>query len=139
MSRQIQIPKREHGYATHRSIILKSDEDLASFLKVISEQTSWNRRETFVRALESESVDFTSESIALFFFSESSGSIKIGAPKAKVKDDTLDIQVSRTPPAPGMFGTTDMAFYGFAFVVKKSKVKKVTFQVGPKDPIHLTL
>jgi hypothetical protein len=126
--RIIPIPIREHGYSNFHSIVFTSQDDLDSFLTDTSTQIGWNSRQAFEDALLSAKLDFSKEALVLLRHTEGSGSVQVTFETPVLKDSTLFCEIRGKPFPPGYGGTADMAYYGFAVAVSKSRVRQVEFQ-----------
>ncbi|HYF51211.1 MAG TPA: hypothetical protein VEJ63_17480 [Planctomycetota bacterium] len=125
--RSIDVPQQEHGYQNFESKVIKTQAELDAFLKNPGE--AWNERKKFEEGLKAPKIDFEKEALVLLRHTEGSGSVQVTFEKPKLEGTTLKCKVSRKEPE---IGTADMAYYTFALVVDKTKVKKVEFTSAGK-------
>ncbi len=128
--RQINIPKREHGYSQFKSQAIKSEAELQKFLE-ITKKRAWNNGKTVRETLNAANVDFATESIVLLRHTEGSGSTAVSV-SAEMEGTTFVVNVTRKRS--GMMGTADMAYYCFAYVVPKF-VAKAEIRTGKKADV----
>ena len=121
----IEIPKREHGYQNLEVNVIRSPGEFDLFLQRVMSQRAWNDKDTFISVLQNENVDFENDNIVLFPHCERSGSIKVTPRKPTWEDGEVVIIIDRDVPD---VGTADMAYYAFAYKVRKS-IKTVVFVV----------
>ncbi len=129
----IEIPKREHGYQNLEAIVIRSSGQLDQFVQSVLSQRAWNDKDTFISVLQNENIDFEDYNIVLFPHFERSGSIRV-TPRAPVwEDGEVVIIIDRDVPSGG---TDDLAFYAFAYKVRKT-IKNIVFVVD-KTRIEIT-
>ena len=121
----ISIPKREHGYQNLEVNVIRSPGEFDLFLQRVMSQRAWNDKDTFISVLQNENVDFENYNIVLFPHSEGSGSISVTPREPVWKKDKVVVIIDRDVPE---VGTADMAYYAFAYKVRKS-IKTVMFVV----------
>jgi hypothetical protein len=126
--RIIPIPARENGYGNFKTIALKSQKDLDSFLKDTRTQSGWNHRQKFEDALLTARIDFSKEALVLLRHTEGSGSVKVGFETPLLKDRNLLCEIRGIPIPEGYGGTGDVAYYCYAVVVSKAHVSQVELQ-----------
>lgn len=127
------IPKREHGYQHLEKIVINSSGELDQFLQNVSSQQYWNQKDVFISVLQNEAIDFEDYCIVLFPHSEGSGSIKVTPREPVWKNDKVVIVIDRDVPE---IGTADMAYYAFAYKVRKT-ITNIVFVVD-KTRIEIT-
>lgn len=116
MSR-VNIPAREHGYSNLQNIVISSVAELDSYIELIEQQPVWNKKSEFVNILQSENIDFEDMNLIFFFHTEGSGSIIVSVKEPVWEGENAIVNITRTIPD---IGTTDMAYYGYAFKLKKT-------------------
>jgi hypothetical protein len=134
--RLIPIPKREHGYGSMDSVVIRTKGDLAVFLKSIQGQTGWNNRMGFEDAISNAKVNFEKEALVLLRHTEGSGSVQVTFHKPAFRVKKLTCRITRKEPE---IGTADMAYYCFALAVSKSAISKVELQVAGRKSLVLLL
>jgi hypothetical protein len=144
--RIIPIPTREHGYGNFPSIVLRSQQDLDSFLTTTSAQIGWNSRQAFEDALRNAEVDFSKEALVLLRHTEGSGAVQVTFETPVLQGRDLVCEIRGKPFPAGYGGTTDMAYYCFAVAVSKAEVSHVKLQASegglsarPLAPIVLAI
>ena len=125
MSR-VNIPAREHGYSNLQNIVINSTTELNEFIQLIQQQQAWNNKTDFINVLESESLNFNSINLLFYLHTEGSGSIGVSLEEPIWEGENAVVNVTRTDPG---IGTADMAYYAYAFKVKKT-ILKVIFIIG---------
>jgi hypothetical protein len=126
--RIIPIPKGDTGYSNFGSILLRSKNDMDSFLEKTSTQMGWNNRQKFEDALRNAKVDFSKEALILLRHTEGSGSVQVVFEPPILKDRKLLCEIQGKPIPAGYGGTADMAYYCFAVAVSKSQIRQVELQ-----------
>ena len=132
--RTVPIPAREHGYSGVESRVIGSQAELDGFLKEIRARGAWNKREKFEKAIADAKLDFSKESLVLLRYTEGSGSTVVTMEKPKLSDGTLGCDITRKTAG---IGTTDMAYYCYAFAVKKNEVKEVELRLAGRKSVVL--
>lgn len=133
--RQLEIPRREHGYSNFDTCLLESEPDFDAFLATLNDQAGWNRRDDVVAALTAAEIDFTKASLLLVRQTEGSGSVRVWLEPAVVRDEELVLSVGREFP---YSGTSDMAYYCFALVVPNGIAERVRIS-GSFTPARLVI
>ncbi|MGF1582363.1 MAG: sulfatase [Gemmataceae bacterium] len=128
--RMIKIPAREHGYSNFQSQVIDSQKEFTQFVKNVKNQKHWNRKPDFLKALQGTKINFKNQSVVLVRHTESSGSIQVRFTKPKLTDGKLQCVIARKVPE---VGTDDLAFYCFAIVVDKRRVREVFVWSGKRD------
>ncbi|UCE50262.1 MAG: hypothetical protein JSW47_08870 [Phycisphaerales bacterium] len=134
--RLIPIPKREHGYRSMESVVIRTETDLAGFLKRVRRQGGWNKRRAFEDAIKKAKVDLGKEALVFLRHTEGSGSVRVTFETPILRAPVLTCRITRKVPE---MGTADMAYYCFALAVSKSDVGKVTLHVQGKKAIELSV
>lgn len=119
--RRISVPERENGYNHFGSMVIGSQEDLDAFLESTS-GVGWNLRNEFEDALRGANVDFEREALVLLRHTEGSGSILVTVRPPSLEGRRFIVELDVSTPSSG---TTDMAYYCYAFAVSKSRVSEV--------------
>ena len=125
---QVNIPAREHGYSNLQNAVITSATELDSFIQFIEQQPAWNKKSEFVNTLQSENIDFEDLNLILYFHTEGSGSIIVSLNKPVWEGENAVVNITRYVPD---VGTADMAYYGYAFKLKKT-IAKIIFAIGDK-------
>ena len=125
MSR-VNIPVREHGYSNLQNIVINSTIELNEYLQLIEQQSAWNNKTEFVNVLKNENIDFGSMNLLIYLHTEGSGSIAVSLADPIWEGANAAVNVTRTVPN---IGTADMAYYAYAFNVRKT-IPKVIFIIG---------
>ena len=127
--RVIPIPAREHGYYTFKSIVIRSQKDLDSFLTDNrSRRGGWKKKRAFEDALINAKLDFSKEALVLLRHTENSWSVHVAFETPVLRDRTLHCEINGKLIPPGYGGTGDMAYYCYALAVSKAHVSKVELQ-----------
>ncbi len=136
-SRIIPIPKREHGYSNFESTVIKSQDELNTFLNETSKKESgWNNREDFDKAIAQGKTDFSREVLLLLRHTEGSGSVQVNYRESQLIKDKLVLEIDRQAP---QMGTADMAYYCFALAISKKDVSQVELKISGKKPVIISL
>ncbi len=138
--RRLLVPHREHGYSSNTAAVITTKEAYERFLAALSKQDAWNEREAFLSTLKEARIDFGKQALVFLRHTEGSGSVGVRLLAPVFEDGRLDCTVERAAQPDG-FGTADMAFYGFALVVAKDRVKRVRailLDKGKKGPGKIT-
>ncbi len=125
----IDIPLREHGYSNFNTTVISTKKQFDDFLKAVDSQDNWNDKSGFVKVLSNTEIDFDQHNVMLYRHTEGSGSIDVRVGGASVKGDWLSIKVLREVPDGG---TDDMAYYTFAYKVKKT-ITSVEFSFSERE------
>ena len=125
MSR-VNIPVREHGYSNLQNIVINSTTELNEYIQIIEQQSAWNNKTEFVNVLQNENIDFGSMNLLIYLHTEGSGSIAVSLADPIWEGANAAVNVTRTVPN---IGTADMAYYAYAFSVRKA-IPKVIFIIG---------
>lgn len=137
-SRLIPIPEREHGYSNFESTVITSQDELDKFLTVTSksQETGWNNRKDFDKAVDQAKIDFSREALLFIRHTEGSGSVQLTFQEPKLVKDKLILEVDRKAP---QMGTADMAYYCVALAVVKKDISTVEVKVSGKEPVIISL
>ncbi len=120
--RLIPIAKREHGYNNFESTSNLTPKEYSAFMDTVDLQDGWNGKARFQEAMRAAKIDFTKEALVLFRHTEGSGSVAVKLLQPELRGSTLVCKIERKVPE---VGTDDMAYYCFAIVVDRSKIKAV--------------
>ena len=131
---KITIPVREHGYRNFKTKVIKTNNELNSFISDVKKQSNWNKKENFLQSLLLKEIDFNRYNLLLYRITESSGSTVLAVDVPRGDEQNIIIQIGRDEPN---MRTADMAYYTLAYKIKKS-VNTITFDNGiKKDVIRL--
>ena len=131
---KITIPVREHGYSNFKTKVIKTKNELNSFISDVKKQSNWNKKENFLQSLLLKEIDFNRYNLLLYRITESSGSTVLAVDVPRGDERNIVIHIGRDKPN---MGTTDMAYYTLAYKIKKS-VNTITFDNDiKKDVIKL--
>lgn len=127
--RIVPIPKEEHGYSNFESTVITSQGELDKFLQKESkgQDTGWNNRADFEKALAQARLNFDREALVLLHHTEGSGSVAVNFRQPRVKARRLICRIDTEKPE---VGTADMAYYCFALAVSKADVEAVELQAS---------
>ena len=123
---RVNIPDREQGYSNLKDTVIHSRTELDLYLQSIKPQAGWNNKAAFVNGLQNEPVPFDLMNILIYFHTEGSGSIGVSLAEPVWEGGNAVIAITRTVPE---IGTADMAYYAYAFTIKKT-IPKVIFTIG---------
>lgn len=131
-AKRLKIPFREHGYSNFDSVkVLSSSYELKKFVDEIKSQDHWGSgRALFLDKIKN--LDLTRWNLILYPFSEPSGSIKLKIEKEEfIAPNVFKVWVDEDIPP---IGTSDMAYYMFAYLVDKN-TQRVVFEIGNNEKI----
>ncbi|CAA6800898.1 MAG: Unknown protein [uncultured Sulfurovum sp.] len=117
------IPFRENGYSNLQTQVLSSQNHLNGFISTIKQQTSWNQKNNFIKALTVNPIDFKKYNLLIYRITEGSGSTQVKVGQPQIKNQQIVIKINRKKAG---IGTADMAYYALAYKVAK-EVPDVTF------------
>lgn len=123
--RRVPIPVRGDAvYEPFDTTTITSDKGLKDFLLRVDNQDEWTAKQwkAFAQTLVDAKVDFKNEVLLLVRHSEASGSIRVWCELTDEKDGILLVSVRRKVPS---FGSWDMAYYCWAYVVSKERAEKL--------------
>ena len=131
---RIAIPDREHGYNNFKSLVLSSADSLNNFLSTMDSSAGWNNWTGFRDSLLEAPIDFSQERLLLFRHTETSGSIvvTVGQPYAAAGEVVVPLN-RNVPPA----GTTDMAYYCYAFRINR-EVPQIRIKIEGMEDVVFT-
>ena len=132
---RLQIPEREHGYSNFPTTLITSSDSLANFISKISAQSAWNNKKVFIDSLTQSNIDFNTEVLLLFRHTETSGSNTVTVRKSYSEDSDVIVEIERDLPS---VGTTDMAYYCFAYRIEK-KYGNIVFKIEGQNNITIPL
>ena len=129
----ITIPFREHAYAGYPSKVLTTQAELDTFLRKVSNDSSWNKKTSFLAKIKNENIDFKSDNLVFYRMTEGSGSVKVSVKNddMRLANNEVRIVIERNVPE---VGTSDMAYYAIAYRVSKS-LKNIIFEDGMQSVI----
>ncbi len=131
---KITIPVREHGYRNFKTKVIKTNNELNSFISDVKKQSNWNKKENFLQSLLLKEIDFNRYNLLLYRITESSGSTVLAVDVPRGDEQNIIIHIGRDKPNTG---TADMAYYTLAYKIKKN-VNTITFDNDiKKDTIRL--
>jgi len=122
----LSVPFRENGYSNLQTQLISSKEAYDSFVKSVATQDNWNDKNSFISALSSSAIDFSSSNLILFRVTESSGSNILTPKEPQYSGENFTVKIERVVPD---IGTTDMAYYILAYLVDK-KTQTINFYKG---------
>lgn len=113
---RVDIPKREHGYSNLKDIEIRSQSDMKKFISNVKGQENWNKKEKFISAMVGADLQYSSHYVAIFTHTERSGSVKVALEDPVWENGVVVIDIRRDAPT---IVTQDMAYYAFAYKVRK--------------------
>jgi len=132
---RIHIQEREHGYFNFPTTIITTSDSLTSFMNRLLIQSSWNNKTVFIDSLTQAHIDFDSENLLLFRQTETSGSNQLTIKNPYLQEEIIVIEIERYIPG---VGTDDMAYYCFAYRVKK-EFTTVKFKIEKMEDVIIHL
>ena len=118
------IPNRQHVYSKFEDTVLRSQDELDSFIENMESESDYATSVT--DALKALEVDFTSKNFLFFTHTETSGSNQIELGYPVFDSNKVVVELARKIPE---IGTADMAYYAYAYEVDKA-IEKVIFTDG---------
>ncbi len=128
---RIHIQEREIGYFNFPTTIISTNNSLTNFINRLFIQSSWNHQQAFIDSLTQANINFDAENLLLFRQTETSGSHQLTIKKPYLEDSIIMIEIKRDIPS---VGTTDMAYYCFAYRIKK-EFKTIKFQIEKMNDV----
>jgi hypothetical protein len=123
---RIAIPVRENGYSNINTQIIKSQQELDTFIKNIKLQSNWNQKKNFLETLLLKKINFMTDNLFLYRITMVSNLTVLSVePPIGDKNDVI-IKIDQEKP---QIGTTDMGYYALAYKISKM-VKTITLEKG---------
>lgn len=121
---QITIPHRNYIYSKLESQLITSAKEYKRFIQSVDIKEHGGGKK-FISSLSAESIDFESSNLLLYFHTENSGSIRVSleSPLPSKNGTEIGMKINRIVSGPP---TTDMAYYGYAYIIKR-EISKITF------------
>lgn len=132
---RIYIDEREYGYSNFPTTIIDTADSLSNFLDNLLPQSSWNYKQTFLDFLNQVQIDFDTEYLLLYRHTETSGSHIVIVREPYIENEIILIEIDRDIPS---IGTCDMAYYCFAYRVKK-EYTTIKFKIEKMDDVLITI
>ena len=134
--RNIEVPFRDSSYGQLNDTVIRSAAALEVYLDSARNYNYANIHidEGFISALDNATIDFEEYNLVLYFHTENSGSIHVSTEPAYWKNPAktkVHIRLWRGIP-PEL--TADMAYYAFAYIVKK-EIEEVFIERTEMDPL----
>ena len=134
--RIIDIPERENGYHDLINEVITTRAEFDKYIEKVKKQKHWNGKSAFLESLIEAEIDFEREALVIIQLAEGSGSNGITFFEPVVEADKLICRIGRVIPE---IGTMDMAYYCFAIVVDKNRIKTVEVQPDGKEDCILSI
>ncbi len=132
---RIDIKEREHGYHNFKSMVITTSDSLNHFLDMVARQPAWNDKDIFIDILTAAAIDFSTHNLLLIRHTEGSGSNQVSIGKPCLSAQKLTFDIKRHVPS---IGTTDMAYYCFAYMVP-TEYESILIQVEGKTDTLITI
>ena len=125
---RVNLLEREQGYSHLENIVIRSTAELDRYRQSIEPQSGWNDKATFLAELQRQKIDFDRLNLLIYFHAEGSGSIGVALEEPIWEGENAVVHLTRTVPE---IGTADMAYYAYAFTIKKT-IPKVIFVINDR-------
>jgi len=132
---RIHILEREHGYSNFPTTVITTADSLNNFLNQLLPQSAWNYKQVFLDSITQAQIDFDSENLILFRQTETSGSNQLTIKTPYLLNGIITIEIEHYIPG---VGTDDMAYYCFAYRVKK-EFKTIKFKIEKMEDVIINL
>ncbi|MFC1513817.1 hypothetical protein ACFL5P_02295 [candidate division KSB1 bacterium] len=125
---RVDFPARNSGFSNLQNKVIRSEAELNEYIQFINGHQRWFNKTDFINALLGENKNFDTMNLLIYTHTEPSGSIGVMLSHSVREDENIVIYIARNVP---QSGTGDMAYYAYAFKVKKT-IPKVIFDLGDR-------
>lgn len=135
IERLTDVDPKVNGYANLTTLVITTETEQETVLTSVSAQSGWDDAAGFIQTIRAARVEYDNDQILLLYrHTESSGSVQVTVGAPALQDGDVVVPITREVPEKG---TTDMAYYLFAYRVDVD-TPTVTFLIdGTPDVITM--
>jgi len=126
---KLPIALKDKGYENFKTTVFKEKIELDQFISKVKMESNWENRENFLNTLTRQTVDFKTNNLLIYSFTEKKGSVVLAVDVPKEINREIIVVIGKEKSNDI---NSKIENYGLAYLVNK-KVKSVIFDNGENN------